>query len=91
MAACSLDRAKLTPSIGVVPFGCQNIMLLLGISQDKGSGCLHALLKTAVGARGAILDTLYEPNGVFSQFLGSASMTFLFSFHFLASSSCLAF
>ena len=24
------------------------------------------------------LDTLYEPNAVFSQFLGSASMTFLF-------------
>ena len=34
------------------------------------------------------LDTLYEPNAVFSQFLGSASMTF-FLFPSLASSSCL--
>ena len=36
------------------------------------------------------LDTLYELNAVFSQFLGSASMTFFFSYSpFLASSSCL--
>ena len=38
-------------------------------------------------------DTLYEPNAVLSQFLGSAinSMTFFISFPFLACSSCLAF
>ena len=36
------------------------------------------------------LDTLYEPSVVFSQFLGSVSMTFFF-FPFLASSSCLVF
>ena len=35
-------------------------------------------------------DTLYEPNAVFIQFLGSASMTFFFSLHFLVFSSCLA-
>ena len=29
------------------------------------------------------LDTPYEPNAVFSQFLGSGSMTFLFLFFFL--------
>ena len=34
------------------------------------------------------LDTLYEPNAVFSQFLGSASMTFFF---FLFSFPCFLF
>ena len=40
------------------------------------------------------LDTLYEPNAVFSQFLGSASIPFFslfFFFPFLASSSFLVF
>ena len=36
------------------------------------------------------LDTLYGPNAAFSQFLGSASMTFILLSPFLAS-SCLAF
>ena len=36
-------------------------------------------------------DILYEPNVVFSQFLGSASVTFFFSFPLLAASSCPAF
>ena len=36
------------------------------------------------------LDTLYEPNAVFSQFLGSASTTFfLFSFPYFLFLSCL--
>ena len=47
-----------------------------------------ALLRSLPSAIDA-LDTLYEPNAVFSQFLGSAIMTF-FSFPFLAS-SCLGF
>ena len=37
------------------------------------------------------MTSIYETNAVFSQFLGSASMTFFFFFPFLASSSCLAF
>ena len=50
-----------------------------------------AMLRSLPSAIDGSLDTLYEPNAVFSQFLGSASMTFFLSFPFLASSSCLAY
>ena len=50
-----------------------------------------AMLRSLPSAIYDALDTLYELNVVFSQFLGSASMIFFFSFAFLASSSCLAF
>ena len=54
-----------------------------------------AMLRSLPSAIDDALDTLYEPNAVFSQFLGSASMTFFFlfffSFPFLASSSCVVF
>ena len=36
---------------------------------------------------GDALDTLYEPNAVFTQFPGSASMTFFSSFAFIVSAS----
>ena len=49
------------------------------------------MLRSLPSAIDDALYTLYEPNAVFSQFLGSASMTFFFSFPFLASSSCLVF
>ena len=58
------------------------------------------MLRSLPGAIDDALDTLYEPKAVFSQFLGSASMTFFFPFFllffllffpFLASSSCLVF
>ena len=34
------------------------------------------MLRSLPSAIDDVLDTLYEPNAVFSQFLGSASMTF---------------
>ena len=37
------------------------------------------------------LDTLYEPNAVFSQFLGSASMTFVLFLYFPAFLFCCFF
>ena len=49
------------------------------------------MLRSLLSAIDDALGTLYEPDTVFSQFLGSASMTFVCSFPFLASSSCLAF
>ena len=49
------------------------------------------MLRSLSSAIDDALDTLYEPNAVFSQFLGSASMTIFFLFPFLASSSCLVF
>ena len=52
------------------------------------------MLRSLPSAIDDALDTLYEPNAVFSQFLGSASMTFFFfffAFPLLASSSCLVF
>ena len=57
---------------------------------EDGSCYIFALLRSLPSAIDA-LDTLYEPNAVFSQFLGSVSMTFfLFSFPcFLL--SCLLF
>ena len=49
-----------------------------------------ASLRSLAGAIGDGLDTLNEPNAVFSQFLGSASMTFfLFSFPCFLFLSCL--
>ena len=56
------------------------------IAQDRPD--IFAMLRSLPSAIDA-LDTLYEPNAVFSQFLRSASMTFLPSFPFLAPSSCL--
>ena len=48
------------------------------------------MLRSLPGAIDDALDTLYEPNAVFSQFLGSASMTFLlFSFPCFLFLSCL--
>ena len=48
------------------------------------------MLRSLPSAVDDALDTLYEPDAVFSQFLGSASKTFFFfSLLFLASSSCL--
>ena len=43
------------------------------------------MLRSLRSAIDDALDALYEPNAVFSQYLGSASMTFfsLFSFHFI--------
>ena len=49
------------------------------------------MLRSLPSAIDDALDTLYEPNAVFSQFLRSADMTFFLSFPFLASSSCLVF
>ena len=49
------------------------------------------MLRSLPSAIDDALDALYKRNAVFSQFLGSASMTFFSSFPFLASSSCLAF
>ena len=49
------------------------------------------MLRSLPSAVDDALSILYEPTAVFSQFLGSASVTFFFSFAFLASSSCLAF
>ena len=40
------------------------------------------MLRSLPSAIDDALDTLYEPNVVFSQFLGSASMTFFFLFSF---------
>ena len=37
------------------------------------------MLRSLPSAIDNAFDTLYEPNAVFSQFLGSASMTFFFS------------
>ena len=59
------------------------------IAQDRPD--FFAMLHSLPSAIDDALDTLYEPNAVFGPFLGSASMTFLFSFCFLASSSCLVF
>ena len=47
------------------------------------------MLRSLPSATDDAIDTLYEPNAVFSQFLGSASMTFFFNFPFLAFSCCL--
>ena len=49
------------------------------------------MLRSLPSAIDDALDTLCEPNAVFIQLLGPASMTFFFSFPFLASSSCLVF
>ena len=59
------------------------------IAQDRPE--FFAMLRSLLSAINDVLDILYEPNAVLSQFLGSASMTFSFSFPFLASSSCLVF
>ena len=59
------------------------------ISQDRPD--FFAMLRSLPSVIDDALDTLYEPNAVFSQFLGSASTTtFIFPFPFLAS-SCLVF
>ena len=51
-----------------------------------------AMLRSLHSAIDDALNTLCEPNAVFSQFLGSASVTFFFfPFPFVASSSCLVF
>ena len=49
------------------------------------------MLRSLPSAVDDALDTLYVPNAIFGQFLGSASMTFFFFVPFLASSSCLVF
>ena len=51
---------------------------------------LFAILHSLSSAIYDGLDTLYESNAAFSQFLWSASMIFVFLFPFLAS-SCLVF
>ena len=44
------------------------------------------MLRSLPSAIDDALDTLYEPNAVFNQFQGSASMTFFFfSFHLFLS------
>ena len=50
------------------------------IAEDRPD--FFAMLRSLPSAIDDALDTLYEPNAVFSQFLGSARMTFfLFSFY----------
>ena len=57
------------------------------IAQDRPD--FFAMLRSLPSANDDALDTLYEPNAVFSQFLGL--VWHFFSFPFLASSSCLVF
>ena len=76
--------------------------VLLCYILPPGTLYFFAMLRCLPSAIDDTLDTLYEPNAVFSQFLliGSASMTFFFFFlfsfpfsffPFLASSSCPVF
>ena len=62
------------------------------VSLSHHTVIMHTYMRSLPSAIYDALDTLYEPNAVFSQFLrGSASIDIFFSFPFLASSSGLLF